>query len=288
MLLAEKLKKMSSDLSELYYNYGDMWVNYYLKHYNLLNTLAKEVDKCYLEFKETDTCCKLCLLNSNILIAIPIDNKNILYYYYGIKKLVINFQYLNTSLDNKKISDEFVGEDILSYKIVSLEASTKIFKYIDENFSNLMSIDINIIELDTDINKIIFIPENRIYYNIEPSKLNDLSILTNCVYKQLVSNKFHSICSCHYIKTIKSMKELNLNDILEYLSDKKRIFVTNAYIFIILRITYFDVNKGEDIEKMRSLANKNIQFINMFSETSFEYIEYKFHFKINLGEKKCI
>lgn len=284
MLLAEKIKHMGYNLSDLYYDYGDMWANYYLEHKLLLSILGKEVDKCYLEFKKTDVCSKICLLNSNILISILIDDESFLYSYYGIKKLVINFQSLKTILENKNISDEFVGEDILNYKIVSLDTSTKIFKYIDENFSDFMDIDINIIELDIDTNKIIFMPKNRIYYFFNCSQLIHFNILTDSTYKELVYNNFNTICSCNYIKKIKSIKELNVNEILEYLSDKKKIFDTNADIYIILIITDFDANEDEYKEKMNLLVSTYIKFINMTFDMYFDCIECKCQFKINIGD----
>lgn len=284
MLLAEKMKYMRDNLRDLYYDYGDMCVNYYLEHESLLNTLGKEADKCYLELKKTDMFFRIGLLNSNILISISIDDKSFLYLYYGIKKLVINFQGLNISLGNKSISDEFVGEDIVNYKIVSLDASTKIFKYIDENFSDFMDIDIKIIELDIGTNKIIFMTKKRIYYHFGYIPLDNFNVLTNCDYKQLVDNNFQSICFCSYIKKIKSINELDINEILEYLFDKEKIFVTNANIYIILNIDNLHENKDEYKEKLCLLINKNIKFINMHFTMNFDCIECKCQFKINMGD----
>lgn len=293
MLLSDKIKSMGYNLSDLFYDYGDELAHYYLEHKLLLNLLGSEVDRVFLKVKNTDICSKICLLNTSLLMSIDIDNINFLYSYYGIRKIVINLYSLESEMVKKEnsfnISDEFLGDDIIKYKIVSLYTSTKIFEYIDEDFTYFMDIDINLVEVDKDFcSKLIFMTDNRIYYNFDCSKLNNYGILTECRYKKLVRNNFKDICNCVYRQKIKSIYELNINNILDYLLDKENIFIMNADIYIVLSIPVLFGNAIECEQKISTLMNNNFKFISVENNQNFDNSESRFHFKINLGEKKCI
>lgn len=192
MLIKEKIFNLESNTF-----YHELKNNSIVDRYEcckmIIHDLMKRVDNIYLSYKDSAVFKRINLLKSNILVNIDVEKDSKLYE-YGIQSFIIEFMYSGSDIDISKshsfLYDEFVGNELIDYRVYSITASYKIYKYVHETFGNLINCDIIINDLNNE-SKLTVLRDSRIIFNIE--KMNALSVFTNCNYNELKETNISNI-----------------------------------------------------------------------------------------------
>lgn len=208
----------------------------YMYNKKFIYELAKIVDKCYNEVKDSDSILKLNMFNTYLLISVPIEENNNLFS-LGISELIIKFfsngLELNDNLEGNSLYRFLIGEGIVNYKLNTIYASNLIFKYMDYSIGGLISSNINITKCE----------EDEIYIYDKPGLLyildcSDIIIHTSLDYallqKHNLSNIKNVVLHLGIYSSIQS--RAICTKIKEYIIDANNYFSHNCLFNVVVRV----------------------------------------------------